>query len=334
MAPAPVVPEAGLSVGLILLALACVTLLALNKMWSLTFGAMLVTMANVFDSLSFKIPVVNYHIGFGFVGNALKTIDNYVLQAIGTGIVQSEKGLHALVGWLTWLLQETADQVAGLAEDTAKAFDQMKRYLIPGLIGVALGPWLPVLQYLRSHLAQLIHAPTTIIHKTTQVIAPGLKALEGEVKALEAKVAAIGAAAPAIILSPPVTLPSPTVIPGVGAIYRGIDSLWREVKRLGKVLTPAGIVGLVAASVFSLAHLGWLRCGNVNKVGKRICGLNSDVLDGLLAGLLVIFGTLSLEAFAKDVQNVTEDFSQAIRGFWRADKLPSGHNPGLGETGL
>jgi hypothetical protein len=62
--------------------------------------------------------------------------------------------------------------------------------------------------------------------------------------------------------------------------------------------------------------------------------MNPDALEGLLAGLFVVFGTLSLTAFAREVQDVTGDFAVAVRKFWRADVQGSGKNPGLGDTGL
>lgn len=151
---------------------------------------------------------------------------------------------------------------------------------------------------------------------------------------LEGKVAALATAGVAANPIP--------IIERVGAsapaiprdIYRGIDSLWKDVRRFGRTLTPAGIIGLVAGSVLAGLGLSWLRCRNVGSAAKRLCGMNTDALDSLLAGLFVVFGSLSLITFSRDVQGVTEDFAGAVRGFWRADALPVGKNPGLGETGL
>lgn len=334
MAIAPAAPEAGLSVGLVLLAIACLFLLALNKVYKLTIGALVSTLASMFDSLSFKVPIIHATVGLGFIGDALKNVDNYVLEAIGTGIQQTENGLHACIGAMTWLLQETADQVAGLAGDTANAFNWVRHSLIPSQIFAATHWLRREVIHLADQIAHLAVHPVQAVHTTTRVIAPGLKALEGKVSSLEAQVEAIGARGFTKVyeLAPAIALPKPTAIPG--DIYRGIDSLWRESKRIGKVLTPAGIVGLVAASVFSLAHLSWLRCANVRNAARRLCGMNPDALESLLAGLFVVFGTLSLTTFAREVQDVTGDFAVAVRKFWRADVQGPGKNPGLGDTGL
>jgi hypothetical protein len=330
---APVAPEAGLSVGLILLALACVGLLALNKAYKFTIGALIDSMASMFDSLTIHIPVIGKHVGLGFIGDALHSLDNYVLEGIGAGIQQTEKGMHAVIGAMTWLLQETADQVAGLAEDTAKAFDYTKRILVPSLLGVALAPIVKELAHLGARTRTIILHPTTIVHKTVSVIQPGLKALEGKVDALEAKVASIGAAAPTIISGAGIglTLPKPAAIPG--DITRGLDSLWKESKRVAKVLTPAGIVGLVAGSVLARMGLSWLKCGNVDKVGKRVCKLNPGILDSLLAGLVAVFGTIGLVKFAEDVSGFMDEFSDDVTAFWRADGKGPGGDRALGQTG-
>ena len=69
MFTAPVAPEAGLSLGIILVAIACLFLLALNKAWRFTVGVLLEQAAAAFNSLSFKVPVINVHIGLGFIGD-------------------------------------------------------------------------------------------------------------------------------------------------------------------------------------------------------------------------------------------------------------------------
>jgi len=316
MAVAGGAPEAGLSVGLILLGLACVFLLALNKVWKFTLGALLTTLANMFDSLGFKVPVIHKTVSLGFIGDALKSVDSWVLAAIGTGIEQTEAGMHALLGAMSWVLQETADQLAGLAHDTANAFDYVKRTLVPTLISAALLGPLAAIRLLQSQVGETLKHPTRIVHATTRVIAPGLKALTGRVGALEAKVAALGATVPAAVTSPDITieLPKPAAIPG--AITHGLDSLWKRVRGIGKTLTPAGIVGLVAAGVGMLG-LGWTRCSNVRRHGENICGMNPDLLESLLADTALILGTVDLVEFAKGMQDVLAEIEKPVAAFWR-----------------
>jgi hypothetical protein len=318
---------------LILLAIACVFLLALNRAYQFTLGALLSSMADMVSSLP-HVTILGHHVPpWNALANGITELNNYVLQAIGAGIQQTEKGMHAVIGAMTWLLQETAEQVAGLAEDTARGFNTVKKYLVPSQIRAALAHPLRELDHLAARTQTIVKYPTTIVHKTVSVIQPGLKALEGKVDALEAKVASIGAAAPTVISGAGIglTLPKPAAIPG--DITRGLDSLWKESKRVAKVLTPAGIVGLVAGSVLARMGLSWLKCGNVEKTGKRICGLNTGILDSLLAGLVAVFGTIGLVTFAEDVQKVTATFTDDVAGFWRADAPGPGGDRALGQTG-
>lgn len=317
MAFVPAAPEAGLSFGLILLAIACVFLLALNRVWKFTVGALLSAMASMVSSLPHVTILGKQVPPWNALASGLTELDNYVLEAIGVGIQQTERGLHALIGAMTWLLQETADQLAGLAEDTARAFDYTKRILIPALLGVALAPIVRQISHLGAQTKTIILHPTTIVRKTVQVVTPGLKALEGKVSALEARVAAIGAAAPAAIpaLVPPISLPKPTALPG--DISRGLDSLWKRVRGIGKTLTPAGIAGLVLASTAAVG-LTWTRCSNTRKHGQNLCGMNPDLLETLLADTLLVLGTVSLIEFAEGMQGIVSEITAPIETFWRA----------------
>jgi hypothetical protein len=54
-----------------------------------------------------------------------------------------------------------------------------------------------------------------------------------------------------------------------------------RIGRLEKILTVAGI-GALVWSLFGRWGIRWLRCRNVNKVGRFLCGMNSRLLDDLL----------------------------------------------------
>lgn len=331
---APVAPEAGLSLGLILLAIACVTLIALSKFWKFTFGAMLTTLANLFDSIGIPIPFTSHTIGLSAVGSAFKDVDSWVLNAIGSGITWSEKGLHAVLGAMTWLLQQMAEEIAGLAEDVAKAHRILIGSTIPGAIHAVTDPIWRELGAIEQRFTNALAQPAQVIHRTTDVIAPGLKALEGQVNALEAKVVALGAAASSAVSH----APSITIIrkPGVigSDISRGLDSLWKRVREFGRILTPAGILGLAAGAVLSGLGLSWLKCRNVENTAKKLCGTNVHTLDSLLAGLLSIFGLVSLVEFAHFLQPAAKELGTEVTHFWRADVQGVGRDRQVGSPSL
>jgi hypothetical protein len=330
---APVAPEAGLSLGLILLGIACVFILALNKAWEFTLGALLHTLADMIGGLP-KVRILGHDVPpWDALASGVEDVNNYVLQALAYGIAKTEAGMHAIVTWMVWVLQATADEVAGLAEDTGKAFQSIGRYLLPAIWGVATKPLWDALRHIHNVVNVTQKYPTRVIHKTVQVIAPGLKALTGRVNALEAQVEAIGAKAPTIVHEGTtiITHPGITAIPG--EITKGIDSLWKRTRSFGKTLTPAGIVGLVAAATLARLGLGWLKCRNVTTTAKRLCGMNPGILENLLLGAVAVFGTIGLVRFAEDVQGVTHEFSDFAQHFWRADTTGPGGDRAIGQSG-
>jgi hypothetical protein len=316
---APAAPEAGLGVGLILLAIACVFLLALNKAWQFTLGALLRSLALAVSALP-SVSILGHRVPpWGALANAVNELDNAVLHAIGVGIQETEKGLHALIGAMSWLMQETADQVAGLAQDTANALGWVHNHAIPFALNATVRPILRRLTALEQRVQTLVTHPTEIVRPVTRVIAPGLDALEAKVDALARKIAATGAAAVPAALAPPISITLPGAVSIPGDLTRGIDAIRKRLGAVTRTLTPAGIAGLVAGAVLSTLGLSWLKCRNVEKAAKSACGLNADVLDGLLAGLLALFGTFSLVEFAKYLQPVVGEVGGEVTHFWRAE---------------
>ena len=303
-------------------------------MWKLTFGALLSTLASMVDTLP-QVSVLGHQVPpWGALASGITQVDNYVLEAIGAGITQTEKGLHAVLGAMTWLLQQMADEIAGLAEDVTGAFTQLIHHTIPTAIHAVTDPIWRELGAIEQRFTAALAQPAQVINRTTDVIAPGLRALEGKVNSLEAKVAALGATASSAVAAAPsvITLPSPVAIPG--DITKGLDSLWKRVKEFGRVLTPAGIAGLVAGAVLSTLGLSWLKCRNVEKTAKQVCRTNVDVLEGLLSGLLALFGTFSLVEFAKYLEPVVGDIGTGVTHFWRADVQGAGRDRQVGSPSL
>ena len=334
MFTAPVAPEAGLSLGIILVAIACLFLLALNKAWQFSLGALLTALARAINNLPHVTVLGTSVPPWGALADAVTWLNGVVLHAIGTGIINTEKALHALIGWVAYVWQATADEVAALAEDTAQSFQWAKRYLLPAVWGVATIPLWNAIRHLAAQIATTAAHPVRAVHTTVRVIAPGLAALTGRVNALEAKVAAIGAEAPAAVAAVPAVIERVPALTIPSDVYRGIDSLWKQVRRVGRTLTPAGIVGLVAGATLATMGLGWLKCGNVEKAAKSTCGMNADVLEGLLAGLLALFGTFSLVEFAKYLRPLVGEFGGEVTHFWRADIAGQSRDRVLGSPTL
>jgi hypothetical protein len=96
-----------------------------------------------------------------------------------------------------------------------------------------------------------------------------------------------------------------------------IGRLWHRVKANERRIGIGVAVGLVVAALGRLG-LGWIRCRNVGKVGRNVCGMNPALLESLLADSLMIAGTLSLVEFAREMVGVTDTAVLPITTFWRA----------------
>lgn len=96
----------------------------------------------------------------------------------------------------------------------------------------------------------------------------------------------------------PRALPIPTV-----------PSIPNILKRLRK-LEKYAVLGVgIAAVARALARLGsgWIRCNNVQRLGKRACGLDPDLIESLLLDSLAIFGIVSIVEFAEGLQAIEQE---------------------------
>lgn len=90
----------------------------------------------------------------------------------------------------------------------------------------------------------------------------------------------------------------------------------RWARRHERLLLGSGFVALMVHALTKLGA-GWIRCGNVRKVGRRTCSMDQALLDDLLAGTLAIVGTISLIEFAHACQSVTPAVEGGLRRLLR-----------------
>lgn len=274
-----------------LLALAAfLVLLGTQKAWQASFGALLRQLANLIAALP-SIRVVRHTIGFGGIARAIRTADASVYHWIGTAIQATSQPFTTFIRYLSDVVSKPAQEVGLLAADTLHALTQLRRVLVPAMIAAHIA-WIP------RHLA-----------------------------ALAAKVATLTARAPVHIIRHTIEVAKPTVVhivnkaiavapPRIGRLEREAGALADRVKSLGRRLAPAAVAALVVATVARLG-LGWLRCSRVKRVGKQVCGMDSSLLDTLLADTVLIAGTISLVEFAKGLQAGMDGVTPQVRKFWR-----------------
>lgn len=128
----------------------------------------------------------------------------------------------------------------------------------------------------------------------------------------------------------------------VGHIGREINGLRARLRKIERSLSPAAIVALIGATIFKEFGLGWLRCHNVGRMGRFLCGLPLGLLDDLLALEIVALVATDVCAFAGSVQSIAHalrpylielvDAEDALVGCHGATRppelpLPAAHYP-------
>ena len=95
-----------------------------------------------------------------------------------------------------------------------------------------------------------------------------------------------------------------------------IKNLRRELRKVKNLVTVAGLTG-IGAIILSRLGLGGGRCNNTGKALKRVCGLDPNLLEAILADTLAVFGTISIVELAKGMQVLTPAARWGIGGLIR-----------------
>jgi hypothetical protein len=254
-------------------------------------------MLNGIASLVGHIPLLG-----GITSSGIHKIEQHVTNALGTAAA----GLQARIGGVY-------HSAARLVEETGQKIEDAYR-LLGGVAGIMelFVPYREVLALYHA-LAKAIARLHGTTHEQTKAIAHTARAAsDARHRADTAQVRAQA-------------IPADVVIPRDLSGLRGrvreaeqeIGRLWDRVRGIAP-----SVIGGVALGALTLAlgrlGLGWARCSNVGKVGRRVCGMDAGLLESVLADSLLILGTLSLVTFAEEMQDVTEVIARPIQTFWRA----------------
>lgn len=93
-------------------------------------------------------------------------------------------------------------------------------------------------------------------------------------------------------------LPRPRAIPipSLHKLFRRWSAAW---------LLSSGVAALALA--LGKLGLGWIRCRNVTRLGRRVCGMDSSLLDTLLLDALTVFSVVSVVEFTKDLRAIEDE---------------------------
>jgi len=260
--------------------------------WS--FGAMLQAIIAGIHKLP-KVPLGFTSIGFDFLAAPFEAVDHAIRHALGKGIEAMQGVWNYAMGYMAHAISETAEAIAGTAEDTLRALDHFKRYVIPATIGALLGPVGQIAYSLRHR----------IVHAIQVAIAAALRELHRLEHLTVTKAAAVAGVLP---------------LPRLGRLERETDSLGKRLTNLAHRFSPAVVVGLIGATIFKSFDLGWLRCRGVGRVGKSLCGasglieaLFADAIDVLLVTNLCELVTLMTKG-ARFAEPAIDQIVQNIDG--------------------
>lgn len=304
-------------IGALLVFVVCYALLTAYKS---TLGAVLALIAD-----KINVGILGRH-PFGFLASALHDLDSYIRAGLA-GAMQGAawawtKVLHAHA--VLW--HDLTSGVADLAEATEQELRHIVRHTLPAFVIAYFNPWIQIVQALRRSVAFLVAESAKAVHSITKIVThETTKVVTHIERFVVVKTRTVVHAIPGL---------HAPAIPRLGRLEREVHGIDETLKDTAKKVTPAALAAVFAASVLSKLGLTWLRCRNVNQLGRRVCSLDPRILDGLLLGLVAIFGTLDLRKFGKQVQAVTATFEGEVRHFWRADLGGVTRNPGLGDTGL
>jgi hypothetical protein len=284
-----------------------------------TLGALLQALAYGLH----KIGVWGLH-PFNFLASGVSSVDQQINAALASAVEHSWHAFAKLLNFSALLLHKSLNALADLAESTLNVAKHTAEHVIPNLIAAALVPFWNFRYDITHQLAYLWRVATNLAHQIDHAAAQVLPRTEIIIKKV------IEPAVKAAVVAIPTQIPIP--IPRLGTIERTLHGIDETLKDTLKKVTPAALAALFVGSVLARIGMSWLRCRNVRSTGKALCGMNPSALDKLLAGLIAIFGTLSIEKFAGEIQDVAAGFADTVVAFWRADHPGAGGDRALGAT--
>src|SRR6266536_647839 len=260
--------------------------------WNQTLGAGLRSIAREIEGV--RLPHVLGHGRFlGPVADAFYAADSAVHRAL---VAVANENFHA-GRWFfnasarSWT--DLATTLAHVAVAVERSFAHFEEVILPRWVGHALAHTGAFAVWL---LTEARHEGQAVRDWTREQVHRRTVAVGHEFDILGRRVGRVGSR--------------------VGRLERDAAGLRARLRGLEGKLAAGAFAGLVVAALGRLG-LRWLRCGNVNKVGRSVCGMNPSLLESLLADALLVGGAISLVALAEHMQGVVGESAGLIQRFWR-----------------
>lgn len=251
------------------------------ELWRRSLGKLLVWMADTLDRASVSIIGKSVHI-FGPLSKMLRSLEHTVDHYLGEAAIWSGKAASTFFGFFLSINLWIATEIADLAGDVWHALATTSTTIVNRTSKVV-----------NQTVVKPITKTVTVVTKTS---AAGLRALQRRMTLAERRIVRLAVAIPAAIATP---------WPRLRGLERRAENQAKRLTRLEKATAGALAAGVVWAALTRLG-LGWLRCSNTVKSGRRLCGMDPDLLDTLLAGSLILAGSISLVELARELREPTE----------------------------
>jgi hypothetical protein len=219
----------------------------------------------------------------GGVSNWLEAQAKNIDHLLAEGVTASERGAVVLfklfLNTQLWIAREIAD----LSTDTWHA-----------IRGVEHATVTKVTKVVTHTVVKPIRTTVTIVKGTSATVT---RQITARAKALEARVVRLEHALGHAVASP---------FPRIGHLEREIANQGKRLKTAEKALVLTALKRM---------GLGWLRCSNVTKTGKAVCGMDARLLESLLFDALALTVAFNLRTFAEELQDVTKEAADLIHRF-------------------
>jgi hypothetical protein len=227
----------------------------------------------------------------GGVSNWLEAQAKNIDHLLAEGVTASERGAVVLfklfLNTQLWVAREIAD----LSTDTWHA-----------IRGVEHATVTKVTKVVTHTVVKPIRTTITVVKGTSTTLT---KQITARAKALEARVVRLEHALGHAVASP---------FPRIGHLEREIANQGKRLRTAEKALAAGASAALVLTALKRMG-LGWLRCSNVTKTGKAVCGMDARLLESLLFDALALTVAFNLRTFAEELQDVTKEAADLIHRF-------------------
>lgn len=299
---APVVVEGGalaaLTGALILACLVWAALFCMQQFYTYTFGALLHGLTSALN----KVPFI------GLGDKTVGQVNNFVQAQIGHALSGAETSVGRTWHALSYVARLTASTVEFLAHSTLDAINALTRSSIPDAVRGAVVPNV-------SRLSAAVASLTSSVAGIRRDLYARVGELERDIGRVYGRAHAEVGDLRAHAL--------PALWGEVGALERELGDLRGYTHRIlthrvGRLEARLAAAALTAAAIAAIARVApWVRCSNVGKLGRAVCRTEHNFLDSLLAGSLLIVGTISLAQMARELREPTDLVMTGVEGFVR-----------------